>query len=187
MATLTLSPDYSVLLGRLKRLECESRMMKRLGALILIAMSALILTGQTSKNSSLDVNNLVIRDASGNVRIELGTLEDHSPILKMFGGSDGKSASLMLSSGQKGSGLTFFGRGVTMLADGDPGPSLVLADGKGGTSIDAGSLQTYDNNNFHAFIGRTSTLDTKTGSTTQSTAGSIQLTNKDGKIVWSVP
>jgi hypothetical protein len=36
-----------------------------------------------------------------------------------------------------------------MLSNTD-GPSLLLASGGGGTSIDAGSVNTYDNDKFHA-------------------------------------
>jgi hypothetical protein len=131
-----------VLLGRLKKLESENRRMKQIGGLLLVVITALTLMGQMGKNRSLDADSLVIRDVNGNVRLELGTLEDHSPILRMFGGADNKTASLMLNSGPNGSCLSFSGRGVMMLHDGEPGPSLVLADGKGGTAVEAGHVQT---------------------------------------------
>jgi hypothetical protein len=187
MADLIASTDYAGLLGRLQKLESENRMMKRFGSLVLIAMSGLMLMGQTNKSRSLESDSLVIRDAAGKVRIELGTLEDHSPILRMFGGLDSKNASLMLNSGENGSGLSFFGRGVMMLGDGNPGPSLVLANGEGGTAVDAGHVQTYDSNKFSAVLGHAGVVDPKSGSTTQTSAASLVLFGKDGKVVWSVP
>lgn len=67
----------------------------------------LIFMGQAGKNHSLDADSLVIRDASGRVRIEFGTGDDSAPAIKMFGG-DNKTASVLLSSEQKGSGCLFF-------------------------------------------------------------------------------
>ena len=173
--------------------------------------------GQTGKNRALDADSLVIRDANGNARIELGTTGDHFPILRLLSGSDNKPSvmlssdekgpgltlfyqkgseikpSVILSSDEKGSGLTFFyGKGIMMLSNAD-GPSLVLAGpasnggGGGGTSIEAGSVETYDNDNFHTFVGKMATVDNRTGSTTWSSAASLKLVRKDGKVVWQAP
>jgi hypothetical protein len=42
--------------------------MKRFGALVLVAMAALIFVGQTGKNRALDADSLVIRDANSSTQ-----------------------------------------------------------------------------------------------------------------------
>jgi hypothetical protein len=112
MTSVVANEDYSALLERLQKLESENRRMRRFGTLVLVAIAVLILMGQAGKsgtpNRALHADSLVIRDATGNVRIELGLLDGHSPVLRMYGGTDYKRASLLLTSDQKGSGLTFF-------------------------------------------------------------------------------
>jgi hypothetical protein len=190
MTSVVANEDYSALLDRLQKLESENRKMRRFGTLVLVAIAVLILMGQAGKsgtpNRALDADSLVIRDAAGNVRIELGLLEDQSPFLRMFGRNDNKSASLLLSSNQKGSNVSFWGKGIMVLTDVDS-PSLVLANGGGGTSIEPQLVTTYDSDNFHTFMGKMATVDDRTGSTTWTTAASLKLVRKDGKVIWRAP
>lgn len=172
---------------RLQKLERDNRRMKRGGGLVLLAIASLLFMGQTVKNRSLDADSIVLRDASGRVRIELGTGDDNAPILRMFG-SDNKP-SIALSGDEKGSGLWFFaghGKGMVMLSNVDS-PTLILSDGSGGTSVDVASVHTYDNDKFNAFLGRTDTLNPKTGATTKTSAASLTLFGKDGKVIWEAP
>ena len=150
MTNQTDSESYSALTKRLQKLERDNRTMKRVGAVVLVATAALIFMGQTGKNRALDADSLVIRDASGRVRMEVGTSEDNSPILRMFGGSDNKNASLLLSSDKNGSGLTILGpgRGLAMLTNTNE-PTLLLADGTGGTAVDIASVHVYDQDRNH--------------------------------------
>lgn len=151
--------NYPALIDRIRKLERYNRRMKWVGSVVLLAVSALISMGQDSRNRALDADSLVLRDARGRVRMELGTGDDNAPILRMFG-SDNKP-SIALSSDQKGSGLWFFagnGKGMMMLSNVD-GPTLILSDGTGGTSVDVASVHTYDNDKFNAFLGRTDTVN----------------------------
>jgi hypothetical protein len=158
MASQTAS-ENSALLGRLEKLESENRRMKQIGALVLVAIAALILMGQASKNRALDADSLVLRDPSGRVRMEFGTGDDDAPILRMFGGSDNKTPSLSLRSAQKGSGLWFFGGGGVMMLSNIDSPTLTLADGMGGTAVDVASVHVYDSDNFAAALGRMDTVN----------------------------
>lgn len=192
MTSLRASDDYPALLGRLQQLENENRKVNRLVALLLVVTAALIFMGQAGKNPRmLDVDSLVIRDASGNVRIELGTMDDHSPVLRMFGGGglDIKTASVVLSSFQEGSSLGFLGKKGPVLLTNTKDPSLLLLNADGGTSIEPASVNTYDTNGqkFGAYLGRTETVNIKTGSTIKTSAGSLTLFGKDGKVVWQAP
>jgi hypothetical protein len=187
MTNETENENYSALIRRLQKLERDNRRMKRVGALVLVATAALIFMGQNSKNRALDADSLVLRDASGRVRIELGIGDDNTPILRMFG-SDNKP-SIALSGDEKGSGLWFFGghgKGMVMLSNVD-GPTLILSDGTGGTSVDVASVHTYDNDKFNAFLGRANTVNPQTGATTKTSAASLILFGKDGKSIYQVP
>lgn len=165
--------------------------MKRFGALVLVATAALVLMGQTGKSRALDADSLVIRDASGRVRIEFGTGDDTSPTLRMYGGSDNKNASLVLRSNPKGSSLSFVTWPAVpfliLSSDGDDGPSLVLQDRTGGAAIQAASVSTWDNDKFGSYVGRTGTVDAKTGANTKTSAASLTLFGKDGKVIWQAP
>lgn len=191
MTTVAESENCSALLDRLQKLENENRKMKQFGALVLVAIAVLILMGQAGKsgtpNRALDADSLVIRDANGNVRIELGLLDGHSPFLRMYGGTDYKRASLVLTSDQKGSELMFLGGNALIMLHNDDNPALLLAGGGGGTSIEPQLVTTYDSDNFHTFVGRMATVDDRTGSTTWSTAASLKLVRKDGKVIWEAP
>jgi len=144
---------------------------------------------RAAPSRALDADSLVIRDASGNARIELGTSEDHSPILRMLGGGDSDNKpSVVLSSDQKGSSLTFFwGKGLVMLSNDNESPSLSLSGPEGGTSIKPALVETGDRDNFHTIMGKIATVDDRTGSTTWSTAASLKLVRKDGKVLWQAP
>jgi hypothetical protein len=192
MTNQTASENYSALLGRLQKIERENRNMKRFGALVLVATATLIFMGQTGKNRALDADSLVIRDASGRVRIELGIGDDTSPTLRMYGGSDNKNASLALRSNQNGSTLSFmtWPSGVPFLSlssEGEDGPSLLLQDRTGGAAIQPASVSTWDNDKFGSYVGRTGTVDTKTGANTKTSAASLTLFGKDGKVIWQAP
>jgi hypothetical protein len=187
MVSVAANENYCALLNRLQKLERENRKMKRFGAVVLIVMSALVLMGQTRKNRSLDADSLVIRDATGNVRIELGLLDDHHPFLRMFSGSDNKTASMLLESKPKGSGLTFYGGNTLIMLNNEDNPTMLIVGGGGGTSIEPAVVHTYDDNNFHTFVGKMATVDDRTGSTTWSTAASLKLVRKDSKVIWEAP
>ena len=188
MTNQTSSGDLSALLGRVQELENENRKMKRVGALILVAMAALILMGQAGKNRALDANSLVIRDSRGNVRIELGTTEGDSPFLRMFANSQA-FPSLVLLSEQKGSSLTFLptGSATAMHLSTTDSPSLSLINGAGDTTIGVASVHLQDSDKFRADLGIMDTLNPKTGAATKTSAASLILFGKDGKVIWQAP
>jgi hypothetical protein len=187
MTTLAKSTCSLTLEERIQKLERENRRLKQIGTLLSVVIAVVLLMGQSGKNRSLDADSLVIRDNSGRVRMELGTLEsDSSPTIKLFGGSDNKGASAWFESNGEGSSLGFIAHGVTLLSD-RGSPSLLLADGKGGTTVDVASVHVYDSEKFSAILGSTETVDTKTGGKTKTSAGSITIFGKDGKVAWHIP
>jgi hypothetical protein len=209
MTNQTANENYPALLARLQKLEGENRNMKRFGALVVVAIAVLILTGQAGKNRALDADSLTIRDSNGRIRLELRAGDDGAPNLRMFGGTD-KNPSVVLSSNQEKSQLAFFyggfskpsmnlssyqdGPGLMLInpAGGfimlsSSGPSFLLGGTGGGTSIRPASVNIFDDDKFNGFLGRTDTVNPKTGATVQTSAASLTLVGKDGKVIWQAP
>ena len=74
-----------------------------------------------------------------------------------------------------------------MLSNDNESPSLSLSGPEGGTSIKPALVETGDRDNFHTIMGKIATVDDRTGSTTWSTAASLKLVRKDGKVLWQAP
>jgi hypothetical protein len=186
MTNETESENYSTLLGRLQKLERDNHRMKRVGTVALVAISALIFMGQAGKNRALEADSLTIRDDKGNARMELGTTAEHMPFVRMFGGSH-DFPSLVLLAEPSGSSLLFMnGTGSMELSTVDH-PLLFLTDSTGSTSIRVASVHTQDSDKFSAILGRADTLNPKTGASTQTSAASLTLFGKDGKVIWQAP
>lgn len=154
---------------------------------------------------------LQMNDANGIQLVSLLTV-DHSASFTMGGApggeikldsnSSGGTLSLSQNENQsvlgmtadsKGGDLTIFGKGGTAVtlgsnaSDGD-GPMLFLAQNKNGrTEVGVASIHVHDSDGFHAFLGKTGTENTKTGATTATSAASLTLFGKDGKVIWQAP
>jgi hypothetical protein len=110
----------------------------------------------------------------------------------MYGGGDSKNPSVVLASGKKGSALSFWGKELSppfaLLAfDADDGPSLLMTDLTGSTLVKPAAVNTCDYDKFSGFLGRADTVNTKTGATTKTSAASLTLFGKDGKVIWQAP
>src|ERR1700730_10028183 len=116
MTSQTASENYATLLRRLQRLERDNLRMKRAGALILVAMAALIFMGQAGKNRALDADSLVIRDANGKEVIVLGTGSENLPFLRMMGGAENKAMNVLIASDANGGAVTFLGKGASLVS-----------------------------------------------------------------------
>ncbi len=75
------------LLRRLDRLEHQNRRLKRIGALVVVGVTALVLMGQakTSKVAKvIEAEKFILRDTNGEVRVALVTLDDGNSALVLF-------------------------------------------------------------------------------------------------------
>lgn len=63
--------DFATIQGRLLKLERQNRRFKQLGAAALIAAVSLLIMGQASPKKTVEANELILRDSSGNIRARL--------------------------------------------------------------------------------------------------------------------
>jgi hypothetical protein len=71
---------------RLDRLERENQRLKRLGALALIGLAALVIMGQATSApvaNTIEAERFILRDASGNARASLGVRPDGTAALAL--------------------------------------------------------------------------------------------------------
>jgi hypothetical protein len=157
------TPDMQAVLERLEKLERQNRRLKRVGLLVLVAVSAVVLMGQAApKNHTVEAEEFVVKDSSGKRRASFGMVaKDIASLLVYESGGrittlgptglvvvDSTGSQLVeLVAGDDGSSLTL-GRAVRLGASkGSPGLSLYDETGKrrgaielqnGGPSLDFG-------------------------------------------------
>ncbi len=166
------TPDMQAVLERLERLERQNRWFKRMGGLALIAVSVLILMGQSaSKGHVVEAQRFIVRDAEGLVRAELG-LSDGATVLKLYGQ-----------------------RGTTQarLDTGTGGGQLELRDdsGKAYSGLWAGSagamVYAHDQDDNEIFLGSLKTGDARSGKLRITGKPLIVMMDKNEKDIWRAP
>ena len=86
--------EWTAVINRLDKLEKQNHRMKRLAALALVSIGAiLLLTCQRSPNRTIEAQELIIKDGSGRVRGRW-TTDDNGPQLVLFAESRKPQASL---------------------------------------------------------------------------------------------
>lgn len=113
---------------RLARVERENRRLKRLGGLMLLGFTAVVLMGQTKGARVVEAEKFVLRDPTGKVRASLSTLPDSSVGFAILS-ADGKSLSLS-AEGDGTMGLTMYDKSKKLRAE-----IFTLADGSGGLAL----------------------------------------------------
>ena len=63
--------DFEDLLGRLVRLEKQNRRFKLLAVATLVGVPLLLVMGQASPKKTVEANEFILRDDSGNIRARL--------------------------------------------------------------------------------------------------------------------
>jgi hypothetical protein len=129
-------PNFEGLQDRLLKLEKQNRRFKQLGIAALIVPALLLVMGQAASKKTVEANEFILRDDSGNIRAKLemvGTL----PVPEMTLFDDKGNASVRMNGGineNLGAGISLFdSRGqeresFRVLQD---GPALTLEDSKG--------------------------------------------------------
>jgi hypothetical protein len=67
--------DFEVLQHRLVRLENQNRRFKQVGVAVLMGVALLLVMGQAPARKTVEANEFVLRDGSGNVRARLSMVE----------------------------------------------------------------------------------------------------------------
>ncbi len=146
---------------RVARLETQNRRLGRLAAALLLAAAwpLLVAVEKPRDAKTVEAEKVVLRDAKGAVRAELGSDPDGSMALKLLDGKGGTAISLRAA---------------------PAAPILELADGAGGTvwvSVSA----TGASISLSKGKGEIELATRATGEP------AVKLQNRDGKIVWQAP
>jgi hypothetical protein len=185
-------------LERLERLERQNRRTKRIGLLALAALGTLVLMGQAAaRKRTVEGEKFILVDAQGNSRATLATTSEplppevakHSklpsiprPSLEFFG-SDGK-----LESRLEGSKLSLYDtRGERLSLQGGANAwAIHFYDSRGDAAVILGEadgpfLSLRDEEGYQATLGTSGIMPPRTS------AASLILFGKDGKVLWRAP
>jgi hypothetical protein len=198
--------------NRVDALERQNRWMKRVGVAVLLLPVCVALMGQARPNQTVEAQQFVLRDSSGKkwaalqlVNTEPVEVRESVPPLKIpagvaanltFYGENGE-AKVVLGSGPLVSFLSLNdekGEPHARISNlGSNTPEVLLNSGGGNEAeivVDANNgpqIDVRDTNGFSATLGRTAIVTTRTGEQHQTSAASLTLFGKDGKVIWSAP
>jgi len=156
-------PTMDNIVQRLERLERENRQWKRIGALVVVGIAAVVLMGQGRPSKVAEVieaEEIIIRDKNKQVRVSISSLGIHvlnaEEVTSVF--SDG---------------ITLGTRKLRLmvLSNTSTGPSLSLMDRQG---------------NIRALLGASLEL-IRTGAVNRRAESSLALFDKKGELIWSAP
>jgi hypothetical protein len=159
----------------------------------------------------MDTQKFVLRDSRGKVRADIAMSYDTGPngypVIRLLD-ENGKErttigAGVLNISGDKGTRAVLLdgqlqftsSDGVTARLDGELGRESLWLFGHDGESIagnilldaKSGAVEVSDANGFSAEIGSNELVTTKTGKRSTTSAASLVLSGKDGKVLWSAP
>jgi hypothetical protein len=147
--------------ARLERLESENRRLRCwLGAVAVGAIVPILLAASHEKGGkTVEATKIVLKDATGKVRAELGTQPDGSAALALL---DEEGATVVKLSGQNTAPILEMAGGAggsVWLTSSTTGASLSLAKGNGELAL----------------------------ATNASGQPSIKMQDRDGKVIWNAP
>jgi hypothetical protein len=206
----TSTPDLQSLAARIEKLERQNRLLRGAGLALLLLPVALVAMGQARPTRTVEAEEFVLRDSSGTKRAALQLtrtepfeIPEAVPPLKV---PAGVSANLTLY-GEKGeiravlgaaplaSALAFYGYDgnphVTIGNLGGETPTLNMrsGDNKAEVTVDRNGPQfdLMDNDGFSLKLGSTALVTGRTGEQHKTSAASLTMFGKDGKVLWSAP
>ncbi len=186
------TPDLQAIVKRLDRLERQNRRMKQAGILLLVIVSAVLLIDLAAPKSRIvEAEKFVLRDSAGKPRGGLTVTEEGSA-LELYDTNQKLRVALGIPSGMPNLTLNDANEtGRVMLAIAPSGSGLVLADRSGSfmaqldVAEDGGTrLLLQDSQGFASSIGNVYSTSTKNNVTS---AASVVLLGKDGKVIWHAP
>lgn len=187
------SPELRDILKRLGRLEAQNRKLKWGGVALLAVLSGFVLMGQSAPAPQvIEAQRFVLKDAKGNVRAWLGLFGKGSELVL---GNVNKEPKMSLKVSEGASDLHFYGgehSGMNLGVDlGKPAISMAAAEASGTVEISfsaAGpAMSLHDGKGFSTTIGATQPKAQGGGDAKQTSAASVILLDKSGKIIWKAP
>jgi len=187
------TPELQAIKKRLSDLEAQNRRLKWSGLSLVAILSAFLLMGQAAPGPQvIEAQRFVLKDAKGNVRAWLGLFGKGSELTL---GNISNHPKMTLKVSEDASDLHFFGgqnSGMNLGVDfGNPAISMAGAGGNGGADIAFSSsgpaMTVQDAKGFSTVLGAAQLKATPGADAKQSSAASVILLDRSGKIIWKAP
>ena len=188
---------------RLTKLERQNRRFKQFAGAILSLVAVVAIMGQAPSRKVVEVNELLLKDSSGKVRMRLSvqdqdlgsdgfpkmvfldakgntSLELDGSIHGLFGGTvgindeQGQRVSTWFADGSLG--------GVFWLSNGHP-----RGNGSSGVALLPGSVEVTDQEGFEATVGVEDLVTPHTGESHKTSAASVVLFDSKKNVIWKAP
>jgi hypothetical protein len=180
---------------RLLKLEAQNRRLKRLGAAALIAVALLVTMGQAPAKKTVEANEFILRDDSGNIRARLFVTEKSTTTMTIPGVNtpvpvtlNPKATLSFYNEKEQVSGMvdddsiTFLKSHVSLGAG-----LLTIGDQTAGMVISPYSLGLFDEQGYELALGRRALVTPRTGETQMRSAASLVMFDKNKNVIWKAP
>jgi len=180
---------------RLLRVEKQNRRMKQLGAALLVLVTSLAVMGQVPSKKTVEANEFVLRDDSGNIRARLFMTAKTTTSMTIPGMDTpmpvtlNPKAALALydEKGDVGGvlddgSLSFIKSHVSL-----GGGILSIGDQNAGVVISPYSVGLFDEQGFETTLGRRALVTPRTGETQMRSAASLIMFDKNKNVIWKAP
>ncbi len=192
--------DLQTITERLGRIEKENRLLKRIGLVLLSVVAVAFVMGQARPARTLEATAFILKDETGMVRAKLfmdPTI--NGPSLSLYDSKGQRRVWLNQNSKRDAEGLILYsdppeqyGSAQVLLTPDGASLNLLSAKLKGGillatNSIPGPALEIVDAKGFSANVGVGELDVPATGEKRTTSAASIILHDKNGKVIWSAP
>jgi hypothetical protein len=187
--------------GRLAKLEQQNRRFKQIGAAALIVFASVVVMGQAVSKKTVEANEFILRDSSGNARARLSmqnAIIDNGMPQMVFLDAKG-TTNLELDGSMTGAlgGAVGVddeqGRRVSTLFANSSGGVFWVSNGhptgKGSSMVSLlpGNVEVIDEEGFEASIGTEDLVTPRTGETHKTSGASLVLFDKNKNVLWKAP
>jgi len=198
--------NFQALCDRVTRLEKQNRRMRLLSVLLVLTPILVVVACQPRPASIVEAQKFILRDRGGKVRVEIAMSYDvgskGNPVIRLLDENGKKlttiGAGVLDISGKGESAVLLDDRlqfdsdpiGTEARLDASGDSPTVMLIGKGGEVIlDSSnpSVAVTQEDKFQAVLGSTQLVIPNTGRKETTSAASLVMSGKNGKILWRAP
>jgi len=186
---------------RVVRLERQNRRFKQLGVAALIVPALLLLLGEAPSKKTVEANEFVLRDDSGNIRARLFMTKETTTTAKELLGIDSSTpitippeATLAMydNTGKirvmlNGSDIAFEDAKGHLGGELGNGTLTLAGENNSFAMLSPYNLNLQDQDGFLATLGVTNIVTPRTGQTQRTSAASLVLFDKNKNVIWKAP
>jgi hypothetical protein len=186
--------DMQAVLTRIDTLERQNRWLIRAGLVVSLVAVALVTMGQARTSRTVEAERFLLKDVRGSLRGELKLKDDGAPALILYD-PNGKSTAEMGTDEKIGPYLVLSEaeNKAHFIVYVEPiwGPKLGFQDASGKSQVDfftrGPTLKLVDENGYSAVLGVDDLFLKHKGEKRTTSAASLLLFDKEGKVIWSAP